>query len=186
MACSNVATLVRFVVKAEIACGSGGAEPDPFTGTLLMKSITKVAGLDMGKEGEISVPFWGRLAKISDGVRVFSMLTMGMRVPLDALEAASANPDFESVLTMYDVRGQFKYNIRVIITDRAFRPLYVFRFLDCDMKELAMDDQDMASPGVGMWNMAFLPGDVRLTDCTGARVIIRAEQDRPVASLVAC
>lgn len=164
MSCSNTATLVRFVGAASIDCGPGTGTP-PISGVdKTFGNITKVGGLNMGEEGTVEVPDWGVKAIISDGVRVLQPLQLQFRVPLDPTGPTS---DLKTLIDMFNQRAAYKYTWEIFITNRAFQVLYVFKFIQTDMRSFKMEDQDLGAAKVGLIDTEFLPYDVELRDCNG-------------------
>lgn len=167
MACSNVATLVRFVGRVSKACGD---DPDsPISGTdHTFNNITKVGGLNMGEEGTVEVPDWGTKSIIADGVRVLQPVTLQFRVHFDPF---AANSDMDTLIKMFDRRSRFKYTWEIFITDRGFKVLWKFKFIQTDMKSFKMEDQELGQAKVGLIDADFLPYDVELRDCNDNIVI---------------
>lgn len=171
MACTNDATLIRFVVRMTVSCGTPVGPIAPLVGGVekSFSSITKVSGIDLGEEGTISVPFWGRMAQMSDGIRVFKPLAIQLRIPRLPFEPGS---DFAAISAMYNQRAALRYNIDVWVTDRSFEALMLVRFFENDMKKFSFEDMELGAAKVGVVDTEFLPRDVKLYDCKGTGIII--------------
>lgn len=170
MACNNDATLVRFVVEARVSCGTPQAPiANMNTTPHTFSSVTKLTGLDLGEEGTVEVPFWGRKAQMADGIRTFKPLGIQLRIPQTPFAPGS---DFAVLAAMFDQRSALTYDIDVWITDRAFVSLMLVRFYNADMKKFSFEDMELGAAKVGLVDTEFLPRDARLFDCKGVDVII--------------
>jgi hypothetical protein len=181
MACENEATLIRYAVRMTIECGDP-VPPLPNLGIEMeFNAITKVSGISLGEEGTINVPYWGRQAQMSDGVRVFKPLAMEMRIPRDPFAPGS---EFGRLAAMFNQRASLLFTIDVWITDRAFRKLMLVQFLNAEIRKFDFEDQEMGQAKVGITPVEFLPRDVKMYGCDGTTEIIGSTFD--ANSLVDC
>lgn len=163
MAARRNAILVRYKVFIEdddtASGGSGGG------GVIPVDDIISVSGLTLGEEGTVTVPEWDRDTEISNGKRKLSPLGLKYKLKGNNL------PTFKFFTNWWENRNSQIKKIRVEICDRAWKVLYTLVFTGVEISGHKMEDQDLGTPKLGIWEVTTRPYDVFMTDADGNIIV---------------
>lgn len=181
--CNTNGKLIRYVVGITQGCGNWD---DPSVASLasvvpvdagapsalILKSITRVAGITLGEEGEVEVPEWDRTAMIADGKRKLQTLAIQARVDEPFSNIVTSASSAANILASYFAnRNLVNLNIYLFITGRDWKTLYYYRFVDSQGKKFAQEDQELGSAKLGLVDIDFAPYDAELYDCARNQMV---------------
>jgi hypothetical protein len=179
MACTN-AKLTRYIVTLERGCGdwAGLADGDndivlamlPDATEVKFGKVTKVGGLTLGEEGEITIPYWDREGMTGDGKRKFENVTMQVRVDEKFVQGVNSG-EANAMAHFFNVRERVKFNIHVYLVDRGWQVLYEYVYTDSTLKKWSQEDQELGSPKLGLIDLTFLPDNAKLFDSLGNQIV---------------
>lgn len=162
MGCRN-AVLVRYKVYIEdedtSSGGTGGGSVTP------MDDVTMVGGLSLGEEGTITVPEWDRDVELSNGKRKIAPLTLKYKLKGKTI------PTHKFFANWWANRNSICKKVRVEILNRAWELQYTFVYLGVEFAGFKMEDQDLGSPKLGIWECTLRPYDVMMTDENGNVIV---------------
>ncbi len=174
MGCCDNALMTRYQVRFEEECAPVGFI-ETVSPTKIWKEFTKVGGLALGDEGTIEVPEWDRKVKISDGIRVVEPVPLSFRVDKKAPGTA-----FAMVMEWADKRHDVCRTLYVDRCDRAWNPLWTWKFSGCQMLSLPKEeDQELGATKLAIWSFSLTPYDVTLLDGDGTTVLVRGVVGTP-------
>jgi hypothetical protein len=156
MGCRN-ALLVRYKVFIDEETGPASTVP--------LDDITMAGGLSLGEEGTVTIPEWDRDIDISNGKRKIPAVTLKYKLKGETL------PTFKYFADWWNKRNSVCRNVRIEILDRAWQLLYTFVYTGVEMGGHKMEDQDLGTPKLGIWEVTLRPYDVYMTDENGNIII---------------
>lgn len=126
--------------------------------TTRVYDIISAAGFDMGEEGQIEVPEDDRIASIANGRRKIPEFTLKYRLLATSMDTKGTHKFFTD---WWKTREQNNKTITVVWLRRD-RSKEIFRWVyqDCEFVGFKGEDQEYASPKVGIMECKFLPYDV--------------------------
>lgn len=125
---------------------------------VVLNDIISAAGFDLGEEGQIEVPEDDRIAMISNGRRKIPELTLKYRL----LKGTTGDGGTHKFFTRWwDSRAGNNKDITVVWLERD-RKTEIFRWVyeDCEFASMKGEDQEYASPKLGIIELKFLPYNV--------------------------
>lgn len=124
-----------------------------------IRDVVSIAGFTLGEEGQIEVPEDDRKASIADGRRKIPELVMKYRLLKHSTSEGGTHKYFND---WWEKREGDNRVVTVIWLERD-RKTEIMRwtYIDCEFCGFTGEDQDYASPKVGMMNMKFLPYDIK-------------------------
>lgn len=128
-------------------------------GSTILNDIIAVNGFDLGEEGQIEVPEDDRIAMISNGRRKIPELVMKYRLIKGSTADGGTHKFFKD---WWDAKEGNNKDVTVIWLERD-RKTEIFRWIyeDCEFAGFKGEDQEYASPKLGIIEMKFLPYDVK-------------------------
>lgn len=124
-----------------------------------ISDITSWAGFTLGEEGQIEVPEDDRIASIADGRRKIPSVSCKYRLLKSSLQEGGTHKYFSD---WWDAREGDNRTITVVWLERD-RKTEIMRwtYVDCEFSGFKGEDQDYASPKVGVMELTFLPYDIQ-------------------------
>jgi len=124
-----------------------------------ISDIIACTGFTLGEEGQIEVPEDDRIASIADGRRKIPAVTMKYRLLKSSTAEGGTHKYFSDWWT---AREGDNRTITVVWLERD-RKTEIMRwtYVDCEFSAFKGEDQDYASPKVGVMEMTFLPYDIQ-------------------------
>lgn len=152
------AILVRYRAKFTIE----GTAPAGFVAPSgYINDITKVGGLNLGEEGSVTVPEWDRVTEISDGKRKLVPITLSYMLKAVAPDDPTMKA-FEFFMRWFKYRASVTMRADIDITNRNWETLYTFAAKGVEMTSHKMEDQDLGTPKLGVWDVVLRPYDIKL------------------------
>lgn len=161
MACTNALMLRYQVTIKDGTCpstGNGLTAVNAIAAVGFISGITKVNGLDLGEEGTIEVPDWETKYTVSDGKRTLPQLEIQYRIDADLI-------NFKLMSALFNNRAQVSADIEVLITKRDWTPLYIYKYISCQMRKHSQEGMELGSAKLGYIDTLWSPSDVQLLDC---------------------
>ena len=123
-----------------------------------ISDIISAAGFDMGEEGQVEVPEDDRIASIANGRRKIPEFVIKYRLLKQSTQAGGTHKYFTD---WWNAREGDNRVITIIWLERD-RKTEIMRwtYADCEFVGFKGEDQDYASPKVGVMELKFLPYDV--------------------------
>lgn len=151
MASKINALLINFKVEIEDMSGN----------VTKLKDIIAFNGFKLGEEGTIEVPEDDRIASISNGRRKIPETTLKYRLIKGTTEDGGTHKYFYN---WWEKRSGDNRTIRVIWLERD-RVTEIFRWIysDAEFAGFTGEDQDYASPKLGVLECKFLPYDAQMS-----------------------
>lgn len=129
-----------------------------------VKDIISAAGFTLGEEGQIEVPEDDRIASIADGRRKIPELTMKYRLLKTSTDSGGTHKFFSE---WWKTREGNNKVVTIIWLQRD-RKTEIMRwtYADCEFVGFKGEDQEYASPKVGVMELKFLPYDIDMSIAT--------------------
>lgn len=183
---SGIAKLTRFLVEITESCGDGTSILSKQTDKkVLFDNCIKVTGLGLGEEGTVTVPQWGVNGILADGQRTLSGVTLDFRVE-NSLPVTVGTTKTEILADMFDKRASSKYDLRIAITGRDFKAMFVYAYDNCDLRSFKSEDQEIGASKLGTVMLEFLPLDARLLACDNATVRVNGRSGATLPTTIGC
>jgi hypothetical protein len=132
----------------------------------VVSGLTRVTGLSLGEEGQIDVPEWDTRAIISDGKRTLPTLGLQFRVDSDL-------KTLDLIASIFNNRASTTLNISVYITKRDWTPLYIYEYIDCEIRSFTQEDQELGQSKLGLIDCVFAPYNVLLRKADGTAYYVQ-------------
>lgn len=168
MSCCQNAILTRYRIRFEDECVPAGMV-EVSNPLKIWQAFTKVGNLALGDEGSVEVPEWDRKVKVADGIRVVNEVPMAFRV-----NSIAPGSEFAYIMEWTDKRAEICRTLYVDVCDRAWTPLWIWKFVGCQMMGLPKEeDKELGANKIAIWNFSLTPYDVSLLAGDGATVLVK-------------
>lgn len=156
MSCSN-AILVRYKVRFQ----NEGKAKDSFglgTGLLPVKGVTRLTGLSLGEEGEVTLREQDKVVRIPNNVTTYKDIGMTVRMDADAYGLAT----FDFFTDWWAERRGWTRTILIDFCNRAWFPLFTIEAVGCSIKMFNFDEQNLAEGKFLIFDLSFTPYETNL------------------------